>query len=115
MGIFLQKKTSITGRNFKLSKFKWQHRYPQYLIHLPPNFCSHTKKFPYMEENVVSPSIFSLAEFGAHVQLLTVGVWMSALIVSGWIPRKCCPVYGAGLACEVCVWCVGLTLFGFRT
>ena len=58
----------------------------------------------------------SLAEFGAHVQLLTVGVWMSALIVvSGWIPRKCCPVYGAGLACEVCVWCVGLPLFGFRT
>ena len=44
-------------------------------------------------------------------RLLTVGVWMSALIVvSGWIPRKCC-----GLAYEVCVWCVGLPLFGFWT
>ena len=41
---------------------------------------------------------------------------MSALIVvSGCIPRRCCPVCGAGLAYGVCLWRVGLPLFGFWT
>ena len=41
-------------------------------------------------------------------------VWMSALIVvSGCIPRRCCPVCGAGLAYGVCLWRVGLPCLVF--